>query len=465
MRGVLRWLEDRTGLWSWLVKMATHRVPGGLAGPHGWWYVFGYATLAALIVQAVTGMTLATKYIPSPAHAYDSLQFITDDAAFGRIVRGMHYYGAGAMVLLVFVHMVRTFLTGSYKFPREVQWLSGAALLAVTLALAFTGQLLRWDENGVWSVAVAANFVGRVPLIGDFLVDFLLAGDTVGGTTLSRFFAFHVFLLPALLVAVLSLHLYLVLRNGISEPVDREEPVDPELYYERRAEALERAGIPYFPDVLSRELMTGLVVVVVIVALAVLFGPRPLGGPPDPTIVQADPRPDWYFRWYYALIAIVPGTATEFLLVWLPLLAFAILFILPFVAPHGHRHPFHRPWAVGTVAVLFVTWAALTLQGQRPFWVPDFETAPVAQAVALETGPARQGAELFHAKGCQHCHMVAGLGGRYGPDLTHVMRGFEPEQLAVIILRGRDNMPAYRNSLTDEELAAILAFLAALSER
>lgn len=466
LKRLWQWFDERTGAAKAIGPLARHPVPPGTAtGKTGWLYVTGAGTLAAFIVQVATGTALATKYIPSTAHAYDSLQFITNEVTLGRMLRGMHYFGASAMVVFVFLHLIRVFLTGSYKFPREVNWLTGVLLLVLTLSMAWTGQLLRWDQNGVWSVVVGAKFAARTPLIGGPFANFILGGETVGGTTLSRFFSFHVFFFPALIFAFVGLHLYLVIHHGISEPPEAGRPVDPQTYRDWYQALLKRAGRPHWPDAAWRETLVGVGTIAVIALLAFAVGPRELSGPPDPTMLVADPRPDWYFLWYYALLAYKPRGLETFVMVYLPLLAGLILLLLPFVAPRGERSLKHRPWAIVAVLVPAIALGGLTLAGLRAPWVPAFATEPLPPQVAGATSnQVREGTRLFYTEGCQYCHAVAGQGGRYGPDLTNVAKRLPPQEITFRIHNGIGDMPAYGDILTPEELQAIVAFLAALPD-
>ena len=197
IHGIGSWLDERFEFGDSVGAVLAHPVPRSLERPVGWGYVFGSATLAIFGMQVATGVGLAMTYVPATNAAYESLQFITQEATLGNVLRGIHYFGAGAMVVLVLIHMTQVFLFGAYKFPREANWLTGSFLLLLTLAMAFTGQLLRWDQDAFWSVVVAAEQAARAPFIGGFLATLVVAGQNVGGATLTRFYATHVFLIPA----------------------------------------------------------------------------------------------------------------------------------------------------------------------------------------------------------------------------------------------------------------------------
>jgi len=465
-RPIGRWLYDRLQLSAVVDLLTKHKVPPGAeSGRSAWMYVFGFSVLVSFLVQIATGAALLSKYIPSPQSAHESLEYLTG-TSLGAFVRAAHYYGASAMILLAFLHMGRVFLTGSYKFPREMSWMSGVVLLVVVMAMAFTGQLLRWDENGIWTVVVASKFVGRTPLIGRELSELVLAGQTIGGTTLSRFFSLHVFIFPALILAGVGLHLFLVYRNGVSEPPEAGRPVDPRTYRAWYAELTEKHGRPYFPWGLWREFVFAAGVVGLIVVLALVVGPKGPGAPPDPTELATDPRPDWYLRWYYALIFIKPRGLEEVVMVYAPILVLLAMIGLPLVASRGERSPARRPWAVLLVGSVVIGFVSLLVLGYRAPWVPRVDTQPLPPSLVGATeGPVHLGAALFHAKGCQYCHQVLGRGGIYGPDLTNLAKRISPEEITVRTLIGVRDMPAYRDKLTAEEMSDIVAFLTAIDSR
>ncbi len=467
MRRALRWLDERFEFGDTVLAVLRHPVPRALERPVGWWYVFGSATLGVFVVQIVTGIGLAMTYVPAPNSAYDSLQFITSDATLGALLRGIHYWGAGAMVVLVMVHMSQVFLFGAYKYPREINWLSGSLLLLGTLAMAFTGQLLRWDQDAFWSVVVAAEQAARAPLIGDWLAKLVVAGADVGGATLTRFYATHVFLIPAAIFGLLAVHLYLVIRRGISEPPTPGERIDRATYRERYRAILAK-GIPFYPDAAYRDAVVAFIAVVAIVVLAGVFGPPQLGKPADPTIVVADPRPDWYFLGYFAVLALIPREAESLVIIGLPLFAFAYLFALPLLFPDGERHWSRRPAALAVVAIPLVAYAALTIAGFRSNWVPVLdEHAALPAAVVADLDPtARRGADLFVSKSCFACHQIAGAGGRRGPDLSEVGARVPRDRIVTRILSGGGGaMPAYAGSLTPAELDDLVAFLETRTKR
>jgi ubiquinol-cytochrome c reductase cytochrome b subunit len=456
LRRAWAWFDDRTGLTNVLSPIASHLVPPGTS----WWYVFGSATLFAFIVQVVTGIALSTMYVTSTAHAYQSLQFITQDALLGRVLRGIHFWGASAMVLFVGVHMIRVFLTGSYKFPREVNWLTGAGLLLFTIGMGFTGQLLRWDQNAVWSVVVGAAQAGRVPVIGQRLAQFILGGNVVGGATLSRFFSFHVFFIPALIFGFIGVHLYLVIRNGISEPPVLGHIVDPKTYRDWYNRLLERHGVPFWPDVAWRDVVFGAAMVAGIVALAFLLGPPVLGKPPDPSIVQADPRPDWYLLWYFAVLALIPPGIESWVIVGAPMAFGAAVILLPFLGSKGERHPLRRPWAIVVVIVAVMMVGTLWRLADKAPWSPNFAAQPLtAQDLGPSSDTVWAGSQLFYVKGCQYCHTVNGKGGQRGPDLSDVGSRLSKQQITQRILNGGTNMPAYAATMNPGALNLLVDFL------
>jgi menaquinol-cytochrome c reductase cytochrome b subunit len=223
------WLDERTSLSAGARWMMFRKIPKGT----NWFYTLGSATLFAFLSQAVTGVFLAMYYDPSPTRAYESIRFLTNEVFLGEFVRGMHKWGSTVMVILIFLHMARTFFFGAYKYPRELNWVIGVVLLILTLAMSFTGYLLPFDQRSYWATTVGVAINGTGPLVGPYLSDFLRAGPEFTATTLSRFYSIHMLLLPGIIAAMIGAHLYLVARLGTTAPPWIRADSSPELRKEQ----------------------------------------------------------------------------------------------------------------------------------------------------------------------------------------------------------------------------------------
>ena len=457
LKNIWLWLDDRGGFNDLLKPLKTHLVPPGAK----WNYVWGSATLFCLIVQVVTGIALGFLYQPSADVAYESLQYIQNQAFMGSFIRGLHNWGASGMVFLMGMHMIRVYINAAYKYPREMSWITGVLLMGITIVMAFTGQLLRWDNNGVWSAVVAAEQMGRIPLIGDYLAHFLLGGNTIGGESLNRFFAMHVFLFPALLFLIVSYHLYLVFKNGISEPPKIGRLVNPKTYKKWYEDMLLKKGVPFFPDAIWRDAVFSALVLVVVICLAWFVGAPSLSAAPDLANVNANPKPDWYFTWIFALFALMPRQIESYVMFLGPLLGGFLLFSIPFLSNKGERSPLRRPWAVAGVIFIIVSISSLWYIGVKAPWSPRFSAKPLPEytTVPNATKKVERGIELFNTVGCLFCHKIGNDGGIRGPELTDVQNRLTRDQIIIRIVNGGENMPAFGGSLTKEEMDDIVAFL------
>jgi quinol-cytochrome oxidoreductase complex cytochrome b subunit len=215
---IFAWLDERLGIKTIYEVTLDRKVP-----KVNWYFTLGSASLFLFVLQGVTGMLLTIYYVPSPDHAYDSIQYIMNGVAFGWLVRGIHHWGASLMVLVVFFHMLRTFYFAAYKYPRELTWLTGVILLLVTLGMGFTGYLLPWNQKAYWATTVGTAIAGSVPFVGKFIEQVLRGGSELSAVTLARFFSAHIWWLPAILAAVIGIHLYMVIRLGISAVPTEED--------------------------------------------------------------------------------------------------------------------------------------------------------------------------------------------------------------------------------------------------
>ena len=457
------WLEQRAGLGAPIREAASHRVPSASAS---WWYVFGSATLVAFVLQVVTGICLATVYAPSANDAWTSLERLNHEIPLGWFLRALHGWGSNFMVALVVMHMVQVFLFGAHKYPRELTWMVGVVLLLMTLGMAFTGQIMRFDQDAYWGLGIGASIAGRTPIVGRALVHLLLGGPIIAGATLSRFFTLHVFVIPAVLMALVGLHLLLVLKLGINEWPMPGRVVSRETYRREYETLVHADGVPFFPDAAKKDMVFAGLVILALVACAAVFGPIGPGGQPDPTIIDTEPSPDFFFLWIYAALALLPAYLETILLLTAPVVAILFLLALPLLAGTGEKSWRRRPVAVLAVILIFLTIGSLTYLGTFAPWSPVMDAwsaLPTPEDYLKDRSPLElQGALVVQAKQCRNCHALGGEGGRRGPALDDVATRLTRDQLIRQVLQGGGEMPAYGKNLSPAEVTALVAFLETL---
>jgi len=476
-RALGNWFDRRLALRETVLPMLEHPIPRGSAGPMGWWYVFGSASLTLLIVQILTGIGLALVYVPAADKAYDSLLFLDYKQPGGWFLRALHYYAGSGMVVMVLAHMTQVFLHGAYKYPRELTWVLGVLLLLCTLGMFFTGQVLRWDPDAYWGLAVGASMAGRVPILGPYIVQLLLGGPIIGGSSLSRFFSLHVFVIPGALLFFLAVHLWLVLKCGISAPPVPGQLVDPKTYDVEYEKDVKTNGVPFLGDAVIKDGLISALAVIVVVVIAAVVGPKGPSGPPDPSLGGANPRPEWPFLWLFALLALSPPPVETFVMLVFPVILIIILFLVPFVSNRGERAPSRRPVAVLAVIVIYTALGVLTYLGVTSPWSPHmtaWSSDPVPEKIIQKSTLLQlQGALMFQNKNCRNCHALDGVGGRRGPDLTTVGTRLTRDQLVDQVSNGTPggasngdpgggNMPAYGAQMKREEMTALVDFLVSL---
>lgn len=463
MKKIGEWFEVRVQLAAPIRKTMEHPVPRRSAS---WAYVFGSAALAVFVLQLVTGILLAFAYVPSAGEAWNSLQILNHQIALGWFIRALHGWGSNFMLAIVLIHMAQVFLFGAYKFPRELTWIVGILLLLLTLGMAFTGQVLRFDQDAYWGLGIGASISSRVPLVGPWLVKLLLGGPIIAGATLSRFFALHVFVIPGALIGFVGLHLLLVLKLGVNEWPMPGRIVRRETYLKEYHELTHRDGIPFVPGAVYEDLFFSALILLLVAACAAHFGPFGPSGQPDPSIIQTVPRPDYFFLWLYAVLSLLPPSMETPALLIGPAIALAVLVAIPFVSGEGEKSWRRRPIAVLTILLAAVSLGTLThLSGYAP-WSPVMDAwsgEPIpSQYLKGRTALERQGALVFQAKQCHNCHALDGAGGQRGPELDRVAVELTGDQLIRQVIQGGGNMPAYGKNLSPAETTALVAFLETL---
>ncbi len=390
---LLDWIDERIRIRELWSSFADNQIPGGAS----WFYVLGASLVFIFTLQVLTGILLAMYYAPTPDHAYASVKFIQEEAPFGSFVRGLHHWGASFMMVIVALHMLRVFIFGAYKKPREIIWLIGVALISIVGGFAFTGYLLPWDQKAYWATVVGTNVAGTVPVIGGLLLRIVRGGTELGALSLSRFFAIHTYILPASLALLAGAHIFLLERAGAGGMWNA-------------ADRVPYKSEPLFPNQLVRDTIVMLLVFLALAALALVF-PASLEPQADPTDSTYNPRPEWYFYFVFQMLRIFEGKYELVGTVILPSVAGLGLLLIPFLDRNPVRNPGKRMKMMTGAAVAVISVLALTLAGAR---------APIVNEPAVTSPSVLAGREIYANHGCSACHSIHGKGGMIGPDLTHV---------------------------------------------
>jgi ubiquinol-cytochrome c reductase cytochrome b subunit len=449
--------DGRTGLLSAWKRFGEKPTPAR----GGWWFTLGSIALAVLAIQFVTGFLLASAYAPTPDHARASVSWIERRIPFGSLARGLHHWGASAIVVFALLHMARVFWHGAYKRPRQENWWIGLLLLATVLAFAFTGYLLPWDQKGYWATVVGIRIASQPPVVGPIAGRLLRGGPVVGAPTLTRFAAIHVILLPLAAVTLVGIHLVLLRRHGHAGIPCDDSPRE-----------------PFFPKQMARDAAAALLVLGALLVLASLL-PAPLEATADPTDTAYVPRPDWYFLPLYQLLHYFRGRAEIVGTVAVPAAIAALLFALPLLDRSGTRRPrARRGWllagvALAVAAVLLTGIAALEAPSRT---VPAIEPPPPPLAfvstdlknydLSMIAPSIARGGRLIATKKCLECHLVNGDGNAKGIELKHVAERRTRDWLLAHFrdpqeMSPHSKMPPY-DDLPAADLNAIADYLLAL---
>ena len=462
LRKIALWIDDRLHVSKLFESTAGHTVP---ASAGSWFYVFGSGTLLCFVIQIVTGICLAFVYVPSANEAYITLEYLNFYQPLGWYLRALHFWGSNFMVSIMAIHMVQVFLFGAFKYPRELTWISGCVLLLLTLGMAFTGQIMHFNQDAYWGLGIGAAIMGRVPVIGPNLVHLLLGGPIIAGETLSRFFTLHVFVIPGLLIALISLHLRLVLAKGINEYPVPGARSKRETYAEEYESLLKEEGVPFYPKAIDKDLIFSGLVILGILGCAAYFG-RKKPGIAQPDLYRHRAGPGFLFPLDLCRAGIAAAVHGDFSSAhraggwdWASLCA-------SFYFQHRGKKYRRRPMAVLGVILIALILGTLTHLGTYAPWSPRMEAwSLILRRCSMCTDVRRWSCKARWCCRTSNAGIATASGAKAACAARHLMvwpRVFTQDQLIRQVLQGGGNMPALGRNLAPQEVTALVAFMQTL---
>ncbi|HJT88229.1 MAG TPA: cytochrome b N-terminal domain-containing protein [Bryobacteraceae bacterium] len=445
---VNEWVDHRTGIPTAVRKFLYEEIPAS----SGWHQIFGSVALFLFLVQAFTGAMLAFNYAPTPGDAYNSLRYILTELTAGRLMRGLHHWGASMLIVVVVLHMIQVFLYGAYKKPRETTWMLGVVLLLLTLAFGLTGYLLPWDNRAYWGTMVTTQIAGSAPLLGPYITRLMGSDGSIGVVTFARFFGMHVLLLPAITALLIGVHVYLVRKHGVAPA-----PGD-ELLPKRK----------FYPEQVFKDTFAIFVAFVILFVMAVAVR-VPLEQLADPTDTAYIPRPEWYFLFLFQTLKFFPGPLEIVGSMVLPGLAILALILVPFIDRGQMVKLTKRTVAFSFVALAVIGWTGLTTAAvaTTPKETGEMAIDYSAPTDWMQLSPEEMaGVAYFRQENCISCHSVGGSGSNIGPDLSQTAIHRNAAWMIQHFkspagVRPGTSMPPIQ--LTDAQLNSLAAFLLKLN--
>ena len=412
MRGMLEWLDNRTGYRALLQGVLYERIPGGAR----WRYIWGSTLVFAMVVQLITGVVLWSAYSANAQGAWESVWFIQNQMTGGWLVRGIHHYMAQVTIVLLVLHLMQVLIDGAYRAPREVNFWFGLILLQLVLGLSLTGYLLPWDQKGYWATKVATSIASMTPVVGPGLQQLLVGGSEYGHLTLTRFFVLHAGILPAAVALLIVGHIYLFRRHGVTVPKRAREK--PDGYF--------------WPEQVLRDGVASLIVMATVLGLVLWSGGAHLGAPADPAEPYAAARPEWYFLFLFQWLKYFPAGWEVIGAQVIPGLVLALVAAMPVIGGWKYGHRFNVGVATALLAgIVMLTWQARVQDSTDPEFVSaqaeaevmaerSSELAAALSGIPVEGGlamlradPLTQGPRIFEAN-CSQCHRFEGHDGLGG---------------------------------------------------